>query len=748
MKTIRKLILIFVLLFISGTIAATGYYLAVTKDVALIEEKLTLSDNAVTVYDGEGERIAGVFSRSLRSTVQIEDIPEHTQQAFVSAEDKRFYSHNGFDIKRIIKAALNNMKARSFKEGASTISQQLIKNTHLSHEKTLKRKLQEWKLTRALEKKYTKAEILEKYLNVIYFGHNCFGLEAAAEFYFGKEPAQLDLADSAILAGLVKSPNNFSPFKNPEACAKRKASVLSAMVKNGVVSKEEKLAAIQKPLPVHPNLSANALGYSHFVFDELSSIAETEGFTVGGKIEIYTYLDADLQAKLEEIASGYTQTDVTMNVLDVQTHGYKACVSTVGAIKRLPGSLLKPLLVFAPALEKDVVSPATPLLDEKVDYGGYSPENFDGQYRGYVSAREALSKSLNVPAVRLLEAVGVQNGASYLKKLGLPVEKEDESLALALGGMKKGYSLKSLTSAYAALSNGGTYTDSGFIAEVRIDGQSVYRRTDKSTRVFSEETAYLTTDMLKTAATSGTAKKLRSLPFPVAAKTGTVGTDKGNTDAYALSYTTLDCVGVWLGNKDNGFIEHTGGGTPCNFLLDIHTYLQERYKTQNKKIPDFPVPKNVTNVDLDKTSYYATHTMIQADELSPAEYRFTEVFKKTAIPSQKCDRFSNPSIKTPILRYENDRVVITFDENAPSFYEYKIERYDYATHNTLYQGSFLREYTDESLQSDKHYVYTVTPIYKGVSGKAIVLPTVSTKQGESPPTKEDREILEKNWWEY
>ena len=748
MRILRKLFITFLIVILTLLLIATGYYLAVTKDVALSQEKLLLRDETITVYDGDGERIVGVFSPSLHATVQIENVPQHTKQAFVCTEDKRFYSHNGFDVKRIVRAAFNNLKARSFKEGASTISQQLIKNTHLSQEKTLKRKLQEWKLTRALEKRYDKDEILEKYLNVIYFGHNCFGLRYAAEFYFNKQPHELDLADSAILAGLVKSPNNYSPFKNPQACLKRKETVLSFMLKNGKITQKQKDEAIQKPLPEAPTVRSKNLGYTHFVFDELSAIAQAHDLTVGGQIEIDTYLDKSLQNELESLTNSYAENDFTAQVLDVNTHGFKACVSTVGNIKRLPGSLLKPLLVYAPSIERDIISPATPLLDEKIRYGNYAPENFDGQYRGYTSARECLSKSLNIPAVRLLETLGVQNGTAFLNKLDLPVEKDDYSLALALGGMKQGYTLQSLVSAYGALANGGAYTPCGFISQIRIDGKTVYRHKPKSTRVFSEETTYLTTDMLKTAAQTGTAKKLRSLPFAVAAKTGTVGTDNGNTDAYALSYTTRDCIGVWLGNKDNSFIPYTGGGEPCNLLMQINERLNERYQRQSQKITDFQMPTGVRQVALDKTSYYDTHTIMLADERSPIEYRFNELFKTSAIPTKKCDFFSNPSINCPILQYTDGHVVITFDKNSPTFYEYKIERHDYATHRTLYQGAFLEKYTDETIETGKHYVYTVTPIFKGVNGKSIVLPTVSTKAGEKPPSPQDGEMLQKNWWEY
>lgn len=745
MKVLRKILCISTLFFALILAVAGGVYGVITKDAVLQAEKLALSDRKIVVYNGNGAETAGGMAATSR-VVRIEEIPKKTRLAFIDTEDKRFYSHGGFDVRRIARAAVNNVKSRSFKEGASTISQQLIKNTHLSQEKTLTRKLKEWKLTRALEKAYTKDEILEKYLSVIYFGHNCFGLRSAAAFYFGKTPEELDLADSAILAGLVKSPNNYSPFKNAENCAKRKLCVLNAMLKNGNITQEEKQEAIEKPLPTSPHVDSRNIGYMHFVFDELTALADEYGFPVGGDIQIYTYLDEDLQTQTETLANEYSQSDVTILALDNQTHGFKACFSSVGAIRRLPGSLLKPLLVYAPALEENLLSPATPILDEPIDYGGYSPQNYDGTYHGYVSVRESVAKSLNIPAVKTLNALGTKKCAGYVKKLGLEIADEDLSLALALGGMKSGFSLQQLVSAYSALPCGGTYTAGGFISKIKIDGKTIYERPTTQTRVFSEESAYLTTDMLATAAKTGTAKKLRTLPFPVAAKTGTVGTDKGNTDAYALSYSPRDTLGVWLGNTDYSYIEHTGGGLPCNFLLSLNEYLFKRCQEQNLAISDFKKPTGIAEVALDKTCYYDTHTLTLADELAPLEYRFTEIFKKSCIPTKKSDFFSNPTINSPILRYDDGKVIIVFDKDIP-LYSYKIDRYDYATHTTVYEGKFVKEFIDESVEKEKNYVYTVTPIFQNNQGKAIVLPTVTTKAGEPPPLS-DREILEKNWWEY
>lgn len=747
MKIVRRILWLSLLFSIILLFAAFGYYYAVTRKVSLIPEKLVLNEQTAIVYDGNGCALKNIAAENWNQMVKISDIPAHTKQAFVDTEDKRFYSHGGFDVKRIARAAWNNAKAGAFKEGASTISQQLIKNTHLTQEKTFTRKLREWKLTRQLEKRYSKDEILEKYLNSIYFGHSCFGIGSATEFYFNKSPKDLTLGESAILAGLVKSPNNYSPFKHPDRCQKRKATVLQAMFRNGSINESAKTKALDEQLPVQKPQN-NRGNYAQFVFEELTELSELHRFTVGGKIEIGTYLDQDLQAQLEKLSKEIqVGCEKAFYVLDTTSHGFKACVSDVGEIRRLPGSAIKPLLVYAPALEENVLSPATPLLDQKVSYDGYSPDNYDGVCHGYVSTRECVEKSLNIPAVKTLDALGVQKGAEYLKRLGLPLEKDDASLALALGGMKKGFTLKELTRAYSALQN-GTLCECGFISFVKINGETVYRKPTDEKRVFSEESAYLMTDMLKSTAKCGTAKKLRGLPFDIAAKTGTVGTEKGNTDAYALSYTTRDCVSVWLGNADNAKIEHTGGGVPCNILLHIHEYLYKSYQDKKLTIPPFTQPKEVVCVALDKTNYYDTHTLVLADDLSPAEYKISELFKKSAIPLNKSTSFSNPQILPPRVQLVDGRVIVELDKNSPRYYTYKIERTDYARHTTiLYEGAFQERIVDNTIQKDEYYIYTITVAYKDRTGEPVTLPAVYTGAGEKIPPDESK-ILGKDWWDY
>ncbi len=747
MKIIRKILC---LLFLSLTLLivfAFIYYFSITKSVALHPEKLVLNDQAILLYDASGQEIKDVSLPHTKETFHISELNPLAKQAFIDVEDKRFYSHHGFDFKRILGASLRNIKAHSFKEGASTISQQLIKNTHLTQEKTLKRKLQEWKLTKQLENAYSKDEILEKYLNSIYFGHNCFGLTAASKFYFSKNPQELSLSDAALLAGLVKSPNNYSPFRHPERCAKRKSLVLRLMEDNGSITKEERQSAMSEPLPIQNN-SYFCNDYAQFVFEELSDISTTQTFHLGGKVEIYSYLEPHLQAKLIELSKQHTDSDKAFFVLDNENLAFKACISSIGNARRLPGSLIKPLLVYSPAFEEDILSPATPILDEKINYNGYTPENYDGKYHGYVSTRECIEQSLNIPAVKVLESVGISHAVQYMQRLNLEVPKEDESLALALGGMKLGYSLKDLTAAYATFANEGEFSVGRFIDKIKINGKIVYQRKPYKEKVFSSETNYLMRDILRTTAKNGTAKKLRSLPFDIAAKTGTVGTSNGNTDAYAISLTSKDSISVWLGNANNEKIAYTGGGLPCNYLLEINEYLYEYYQSNSDKISNFNHNEKVANIPLDKYYYQSMHTLLQADINAPQEYKFYELFKASSIPQNKSTAFSFPTIQQPTLRIDDHCVTIELPTHAPPYYQYKILRKNMISGESqlLYNGTIKSHFTDKKLDENAVYIYTIIPFYKNNNGQALTLPSVSTKNNS--PTIDNSHILDKSWWDY
>ncbi len=739
MKTIKKLLLAFLFLFLSALLVGIGYYFAVTKDVFLQEEKLLLPDVQICAYDEENQKISSGVGFSTRETVQVERLSPATKNAFLCVEDKRFYSHNGFDYRRIAKAALNNLKAGTFKEGASTISQQLVKNTHLSLEKTFNRKLKEVKLTKALERKFSKDEILEMYLNTIYFGHSCYGVECAAGFYFGKQAHNLTIAEAATLAGLVRSPNNYSPFKNAEKCLARRKTVLSLMLSQNAISKQEYEAAVNEPLPAAPTERGTGLSYLHFALDELEDLFHEKDLPLGGKIEIYTYVNLTLQEKAQALAKS-CKSGVTLAILDNTSRGYKSFYSTVGNLRRLPASTIKPLAVYAPAFERGVLSPATPILDEAVNYGGYQPKNYDGNYRGYVSAREAVADSLNIPAVKTLDAVGVNSAAEYLQKMSLLINEEDKTLALALGGMKHGFTFSELLSAYSTFPCDGKFQKGSFLKKVVVNGKTVYERKQNERAVFSPESAYLVTDTLKTSVRTGTAKKMRTLPFSVAAKTGTAGTKNGNTDAYAFSYTPLDTMGVWLGNADNSAISSTGGGEPAEISLALHQALFESY---GKNIPEFEKPYRVKSYQLDKYAYETSRRLLLADRASPASYQFSEVFNERYAPVESSTVFSSPSIVSPKIQVTDGGVKIIFPKDAPRFYEYEIVRKSKNETLTLFKGKIESAYLDKALQPNALYEYTVTPFYKNSRGAPVLLPTVFTTQSAETPSK-----IPDSWWEH
>ncbi len=731
MKTLGKICLLFIALGAVGILALFIWYLSVTAGSNLSPQKLTLTRASVCVYDKNGGLISEISPSGEREAARLCDLPEHLPFAFISVEDKHFFRHHGLEYGRIAKAAVKNVLSRSFREGASTISQQLIKNTHLSGEKTLNRKFKEIKLTRQLEKRYTKEEILELYVNSIYFGHNVFGISNATQFYFGKSPAELAPAESAMLAALVKSPNRYSPFQNEEKCLSRRNFVLKLMKEQGYLTENEYQTAVNTPLPVTPNAEREENGYLSLVCRELYEILPDASAMDMRNLHVYTAYDGQIQEALREIARS-AESDYCFVARDNREHTVKAYVSSCGSVQRLPASAIKPLLVYAPAVEEGFLSPATPILDEKVNFGGYSPSNYGGKYGGYMSARYALSHSVNVPAVKILNELGCEKACSYLFRMGMSVPKEDYSLALALGGMREGFTLLQLADGYATLANYGDYTPSRAILSVKNErGRTIYRANKRKTPVFCEETCALLNDMLYTAVKEGTARKLSSLPFPLCAKTGTGANINGNTDAYTLAYTADDTVAVWLGNADNSPIQTTGGGVPADCALRI---LKSIYR-DNTPSP-FPVCEGVARVNLDKVAYEKNHRIELADEGAPPVSCVAELFSKRNMPHLKNTRFTHPTIEKPTIFTQNGAICIQLCQTE--YYEYVVKRKNGNQETVVYRGKYQKEIIDNSAEIGKIYVYSVQPFYKGRAGETVTLPAIRIETSSQPPSE---------WWQ-
>lgn len=731
-----------VLLFIFFTLAlvalsAVLVFFFITKDAKLDTAKLLSPNHNVIIVDENGNEVINASATNKNKSVDVKKLPDYCKNAFIASEDRTFYTHDGLNYKRMVKALFKNISARSFKEGASTISQQLIKNTHLSNDKTIKRKLNEIKLTKQLEKKFSKDEILEMYLNTIYFGHNCYGLQSAADFYFDKKAEELSLTESATLVGLLTSPNNFSPVKNPEKSLKRRNIVLKCMVECGFLSDTEYENAALRPLDeVKKNSGGKSSDYVHAVFDEI----ETRGInaydlTCGCTIK--TYLNPDLQSYIENLEYSCDNSAIITS----RDGGVCAYKSTVSGAKRQPGSTIKPILVYAPAIEEKIISPITKIKDEKISFGGYSPENYDKKYHGDVSVNECVMQSYNVPAVKTLNNLTVEKAEKYFTRAGFTLENDEKNLALALGGMKYGLNLKELADLYSIFQNNGLYRPAAFIKEIiSADGKTIYKRENYENRVFSEGTCSLMNEMLINTAREGTAKKLKSFDFDIAAKTGTCGNAEGNTDAYLIGYTSEHCVGVWLGDDKNERLQITGGGTSANIAKSIFARLYKNHKPQNLE-----VNLGTRQINIDAEDYDKNGKIILCDPLCPKLNIKTVKILKDTEPKETSSKFSHPTIQKPELKVENNAIKLRLCQTK--YYAYMVNRYQNNNNTVIYDGKWQESILDEPTSGT--YIYGVTPYYlygdKKIYGEEILLPQVYISNGDAPQIKIP-DIVHKDWY--
>lgn len=599
-----------------SVIFCLGFYFFETNGVSLSADKLS-SSLAVKarVLDESGETLSP-NSRFVR----VGSLNQYTLSAFTSAEDKRFYRHHGVDYIRLGGALINNIKTRSFSQGASTISQQLIKNTHLSGEKTIKRKLREFKLTHELEKKFSKTEIMEMYLNSIYFGGGCYGIESAAQHYFSKPANKLSLSESAALAACINAPSIYSLEQPNGKIRQRRDLVLNLMRDYNKISDKDCEEAKREPIVINKSKLSDSGALFNMISQEAAQILNiSEGEVLRSDLTIETRIDRDLEKKIEQIVSSkYSSISPSFAVIvaDNRTGTISAVCASNGAlsIPRQPGSLAKPLFVYAPAIEYGIISPATKILDEKIEISGYSPENADKSYHGFVSAREALAKSYNIPAVKLLNELQVSRAQEFASRLNIKFTGADNNLTIALGGMSEGVKLKTLVDAYSAFACGGNFKENKLITCIkRGDGKILYSDRSRPKRVMKDSTAYLINDMLCSTVTEGTAKRLQGTGYQLAAKTGTVGLSHSNknTDAYVVCYTGEHTLLCYFGG--GVMPEGVNGATyPCALAKEILSVL---YRTHSPK--NFEMPSSVTLRQINRADYNNNILSIYPSHVSP-----------------------------------------------------------------------------------------------------------------------------------
>ena len=740
MKRFLKVLLFFISLALIFLIGFTIYAINLTSSVKLDETKLINVDNSITFLYSNGEKFSEE-SGGIEIT-EISNIPNHVKNAFIAIEDKRFNQHNGVDMKGLFRALLKNFKSGSLKQGGSTITQQLIKNTHLSSEKTLKRKLSEIKLAYKLEKKYTKDEILEKYLNTIYFGNGKYGITEASNYYFSKSPSELTINEGAILASIIKAPAKYSPSKSTESLLQRKNLVLKEMLNQDYVTHNEYENNIV--LPIKTDICIKDKSLIDLIKKEYDNIVEDNPY-YNKKIEITTSINKEYQAYLEASVADldYKYSGTILNI----NNQIEAFISSNIIEKRQVGSTIKPLAVYAPAIEKNIVTPLTKILDEKTDFNGYAPSNYNDKYYGYVSVKESLEKSLNVCAVKLLNEVGVENSINYLKKMQFPIENEDGSLALSLGATKNGATLLELSSCYDVFLNDGNHQKYSVINKITQDNQVIYTKKEVKTKVFAEETTTLTNDMLLSTAQKGTAKKLSTLPFPVYAKTGTVGSKKGNTDAYCISYNDNHVISFWTGNLDNEYLPNqvTGGTLPTEKVKS----LWEKVCKDKMTHKEIKKSDNVIEVYIDKISYDNENVLILADQNTPERYKIKGLFNKAFLPKETSTRFSFPQIEKVNIEVTDNEARINYVNNI-ELIKILIYRSINGEKTLIFdtKNSTSKCFVDKSLEYNTEYEYSIIPYYdngnKSFYGKEIFLDKIKT-----PPFKggDDWWIMDDNEFE-
>lgn len=728
-----KIILLLLTLVGITCLALFSYYLAVNKNVTLNESKLNSSAIKFELISDTGAVFYSESNLSAADYIAIDNLNDYTLNAFISIEDRRFYSHKGIDYRRIAGALLNNVKSLSLKEGASTISQQLIKNTHLTNEKTLKRKFNEIKLTLELERKYSKKEILEKYLNTIYFGGGAYGINSASKRYFNKNASELTINESCMLAGIIKAPTIYSPITNYDNSIKRKNLVLKAMFDCNYISKSEYQKLKNESIEISNTKSENYLDdYVSAVKSEYENMNIFNPYCKDKLVKIYTYLDENVQKNITE-----TKIDTDLNfskqqvVINNKNSGIIAFYGNNSNLKRSPASCIKPWYVYAPMINDNIISESTVIIDEQTNFDGYKPKNFGNKYYGAVTVKTALTKSLNVASVKLLASYGFEKANAYAKKLNLDIQ--GDNLTVALGVTKNGLTLSQLADCYTVFANNGNYNQSSFIKEIKINDVSVYKKTNKSNQVFSSSTAFIINDILKETVNSGTAKKLSGKSFDIAAKTGTNGTEDGNTDAYTVCYTKEHTVAVWLGNEDYSLLNNkiSGGTYPAIYSNACIDFLYKNYAP-----PSFTVPDDIVSADID-VDYLLKEQIPKLTNDKTNTEKFYYI--KGTEPTEYLNENRIISISISNISVENKSVSIDF-ENI-NCEKVEIKRKHSGKSTTVYNGP-PNNFCDYNLLSGI-YVYEIIP-YNDINGKiekgkSIITPSIKIQD------KQD-EILNDEWW--
>lgn len=595
-------------------------YVAKTANVKGLENAL---ERPTTIYDKDGDRAGYLYSQK-GTWVSLDKISPNVADAVLSTEDRNFYHEYGFSIKGMVRALLLNLKNRimgssDIAGGGSTLTQQLVKNAFLSQEQTISRKAKEIFIAMQVENTYSKKQILAMYLNNAYFGNGVWGIEDASEKYFGVHASQLTVPQAATIAGMLKNPNGYNPKDHPAESRQRRNVVLTLMKDNGKLTQEQMKSYQDSPMITSDNYQYDSgYRYPYFfdaVIDEaIKKYGLSEEDIMNRGYKIYTTLDQNYQSTMQTDfadsslfpydADDGTRAQGASIAIDPKTGGVTALVggrndshvfrgyNRATQLVRSPGSTIKPLAVYAPALQHGYHYDSM-VEDKHQAYGSnkYSPKNATGTYQGKIMLYQALAESKNTTAVWLLNKIGVSEGYRSAEKFGLKLSDSDKNLSLALGGLEKGVSPMTMASAYSAFANEGVKYDAHFIRRiVDASGKTIVDEEDAdSTRVVSEKVANEMTSMMIDVYKNGTGVSAKPYGYTIAGKTGSTqgnGVDPtaADTDRWYIGYTPDVVLATWVGFDSNkNSIENAGTrGGAALFKSEMEGILPKTKQSQFK----------------------------------------------------------------------------------------------------------------------------------------------------------------------
>lgn len=669
-KVLKVLLFVFIGLVVVGIGVVLGVLNSVLKDTeALDYSQLKNLKLTTTVLDKDGNQIGTISSGENRLLIDYEDLPDYLVDAVVAIEDERFWTHSGVDIKRtgaaIVTYVLNRGNS-SF--GGSTITQQLVKNITEDNETSWKRKIREWYRAFEMEKALEKEDILEAYLNKIYFGEGANGVEMAAETFFAKSAKDVNLAEAACLAASIQTPEGTNPYNGDEAkerLIERQKVVLQKMLSLGKITEEEYNEAINTELTFKKGSLATSSAVQSYARDAVweavaKDLAEKKNITYDAALDmiassgyvIYSTIDSDVQASIDKQASNTKlfykdkngdMMQCAMIVLENKTGNVVGLMGGVGEKQGLdynratdaklqPGSTFKPIAAYGPAFEQGVSYPSKGIDDYPININGYKPTNWYGYYYGYVTAREAINQSMNVPAVKTLQLVDLDYAFRFAKSMGITTLTEaNKNLSMALGSAN--VKVIDMAAAYCTMANGGVYTEPKFYTKVEDSEGNVVLSTEvKFTKVMSPSTAYMLTDCLRSVMNSGTGYYAKfSSKIQLAGKTGNTNDDK---DQWFIGYSPYYTAAVWNGydtpksigsRKSLGTYPYTATVVWKNVMKEIHDGLSAK---------SFEKPKDIVTATVCTVSGLVATDACKQDTRNVVK---TDIFASGKVPTKTCD---------------------------------------------------------------------------------------------------------------